>query len=84
MSVRVVAKEDQNKTTKIYFLNLTEPKHQQLYMAIFDGTIINTLTVYNLKSNMYEDVTCLFSQPFLLSLSHQLLKQLISPQAKAL
>ncbi|KKI93972.1 hypothetical protein WQ54_00020 [Bacillus sp. SA1-12] len=84
MNIRVVAKKDHGKATKIYFLNLTEPKHQQLYMAIMDDSVMNILTVYNLKSNMFEDVTCLFSQSFLLSLSHQLLNQLRSPQAKAL
>lgn len=85
MTLRVVAKEDYENKTKVFYLNSTEPKSQQLYMAIINGSEIVTLTIYNVISNQFEEVTALFQPSFLNNLSQQLLNQLINyNQAKAL
>jgi hypothetical protein len=85
LTLRVVAKEDYENKTKVFYLNSTEPKSQQLYMAMINGSEIVSLTIYNLKSNQFEEVTALFQPSFLNNLSQQLLNQLIYyNQAKAL
>jgi hypothetical protein len=85
MSIRVVAKEDLDSRTKVFYLNQNEPRQQQLYMAVIEGLSIDTLTVYNVKTDKFEEVTALFQPSFLTDLYQQLSNQLISQnQAKAL
>lgn len=84
MTIRVVANEDLGSRTNVFYLNSMEPKSQQLYMAVMDRLTIDVLTVYNLKTDRFEDVTALFQPSFLHSLSQQLTNQLRSHQAKAL
>lgn len=86
MTIRVVAMQKQGVKSKVFYLNPSEPKSQQLYMAVMDNAMkIEILTVFNDKTNEYEEVTSLFQTSFLNNLAQQITTQLIyHNQAKAL
>ncbi len=85
MKIRVVSVEEIGNKTKIFFLNETEPKPLQLYMAITDHLSLELLTVFNLDTNQFEDVTTLFTKEYLQNLNDLLLVD-VSPvkQSKVL
>ncbi len=76
MKIKVVAKRELSQQTTVYYLNLTEPKHQQLYMGLFKDNELTALTIYNPNTKNYEEVTSLFPQSFLQNLSNQITMQL--------
>ncbi|MFC0272499.1 hypothetical protein ACFFIX_13745 [Metabacillus herbersteinensis] len=86
MDVRVIAKKVLGDRLDIYYLNKSEPKTSQLYLAIFNKNHKPSLTVYNFDNKRYEEVTALFSDEFIQDLSDVLLHQadLIVQQAEAL
>ncbi len=76
MLIKVIALKQVLSHTKIFYLNLIEPKNQQLYMAVFEKGFLSTLTIYNTHSNQYEDVTILFPVSFLQNLSEHIHSQI--------
>lgn len=76
MTIKVIAKENLGYQAKVFYLNTSEPKAQQLYMAIIVDLCINTLTVYNIKTDHFEDVTSLFHPSLIHDLSYQITNQL--------
>lgn len=71
MTLKVVAKEELNGQTKVFFLNLSEPKPLQLFMMVICNNSIDLLTIYNPNTDTFEDVTALFHPSFLQDLSLQ-------------
>ncbi|MDQ0229444.1 hypothetical protein [Metabacillus malikii] len=85
MKTRVIAVEKHDRSKKVYFLNEIEPKPLQLYMAILSDLSLNTLTIYNLDTNQFEDVTCMFHEQFLQNLASMLTKDFqSSTQSRAI
>lgn len=76
MTFKVIALKQTLTQTKIYYLNLFEPKDQQLYMALYEKTTLSTLTIYNALTDQYEEVTSIFPESFLQNLSTQLISQI--------
>jgi hypothetical protein len=76
LKIKVVAKKSDGLKTKVYYLNQTEPKMQQLYMAILNDSKIKILTTYNYETNQFEEITALFPISFLQKLTQQILLQL--------
>ncbi|MBU7591797.1 hypothetical protein [Metabacillus halosaccharovorans] len=78
MTIKVIALKQHLSQTKVYYLNLTEPKNQQLYMMIFEKGELLTLTSYNTRKGQYEEVTSLFPKSFLQNLSEHIYFQINS------
>ena len=76
MTLKVVAKEEFHGQTKIFFLNLKEPKPLQLFMMVVSNNSIELLTNYNPNTDTYEDVTALYQPTFLQHLSLEIVNQL--------
>jgi|GEM_PF-4490966 len=74
--IKVIAIKKGRIYTKIYYLNLLEPKNKQLYMAIFNKTELSILTIFNSLTDQYEEVTSLFPVSFLQNLSEQIFAQI--------
>ncbi len=80
MHIKLIAfKEDTyHSVTSIYYLNLSEPKHQQLHMAIFTNEDLEILTCYNPTTHTYEEITTMFPKQHLTHLSAQIRSQTVS------
>ncbi|HZH62285.1 MAG TPA: hypothetical protein VEY70_22505 [Metabacillus sp.] len=76
MAIKVIAIKKGSIYTKIYYLNLLEPKNKQLYMAIYNKTELSILTIFNSLTDQYEEVTSLFPVSFLQNLSEQIFAQI--------
>ena len=78
MTIKVIALKQHLSQTKVYYLNLAEPKNQQLYMMILEKGELLTLTSYNTRKDQYEEVTSLFPKSFLQNLSEHIYFQINS------
>ncbi|PMC35283.1 hypothetical protein CJ195_19605 [Bacillus sp. UMB0899] len=76
MKIKVIAIKQDLSYTKVFYLNLAEPKNQQLYMAIFEKGFLASLTIYNTLTNHFEEVTSLFPESFLQKLSENIYIQI--------
>lgn len=76
MTIKVIATKKGPIYTKIYYLNLLEPKNKQLYMAIFYKSELSILTTFNSLTDQYEEVTPLFPVSLLRNLSEEIFVQI--------
>lgn len=81
--IKVIAMKKNPANMTVYFLNQGEPKAFQLNMVKITQQKIDTLAIYNPKTDRFEEVTRLFSKKFLDQLIKQLTLQIHSNQSNA-
>jgi len=73
MRIKPIAYQRSNEKEYVYFLQLDEPKHSQLFLLSNDHQKEKALAVYEHNNKRFEDVTILYEKDFLNQIYNQLL-----------